>query len=74
MPIAGNPMPYWINAIQDRLGNTITELTRVSDRQWKFVRSGTIGLTATELTTLAQWLTPSKPMPAVLAPPGVNRR
>ena len=50
----------------------ITELSRVSDRHWKFLRSGTIGLTAAELSILAQRWTPSTPMPAMPLPPGLK--
>lgn len=74
MPLAGNPMPVWIKAMQDRLGNTITELTRASDRQWRFVRSSSVGLTAAELAVLGQLLTPSKPMAGMPLPPGLNRK
>lgn len=73
-PLPGNPLPGWIKAMQDRLGNTITEVTRGSDRQWKIVRSGTIGLTAAELTILAQWLTPTKALPDLPLPPGLQRK
>lgn len=46
----------WMNAVSNRLGNTITEITRTDSNQISFVRNGAVGLTSIELLALAHWL------------------
>lgn len=65
LPGQNNPFPIWLKKLEPLLGNTITEISRVNDRKWKFVRSSHIALTAMELTALTQWLTPTIVMPGL---------
>jgi hypothetical protein len=46
----------WINSISNRLGNTVTEVTRSDSNRLAFVRQGAVGLTGLELIALAHWL------------------
>jgi hypothetical protein len=52
------PAYRWLqdtNALR-HLGNTVTEITRVSPRELSLVRTSAAGFTAWELTQLARWL------------------
>ncbi len=69
-PAQGNPFPNWLRKINPLLGNTITEVNRVSDTRWKLIRNSQIGLTATELALLTHWLTPKMEIPKMpVVPP-----
>jgi hypothetical protein len=46
----------WINSVSNRLGNTITEVTRSDSNRLSLVRQGPVGLTGLELIALAHWL------------------
>ncbi|HYE31503.1 MAG TPA: hypothetical protein VEH27_08750 [Methylomirabilota bacterium] len=46
----------WLEAIQPKLGNTITEVTLGSPKTLNVTRKSHVGLSAAELTTLALWL------------------
>lgn len=46
----------WLNAVGQKLGNSVTEITRTNDRHWKFTRSSNAGLNSTELALLGYWL------------------
>lgn len=46
----------WLTAIEGLLGNTATEVTSVSSREWKVVRNSDVGLSAVELIGLIRWL------------------
>ncbi len=46
----------WLTAIEGMLGNTATEVTRVSAREWKVVRNSDVGFSAVELIGLVRWL------------------
>jgi hypothetical protein len=56
-PLTTNlPAAVWLAGIESHLGNTITEITAVSPREWHVVRKSHVGLTALELLALARWL------------------
>lgn len=46
----------WLDAIEAKLGNSVTEISVVSPRELKFVRNSQIGLNGLELLALAYWL------------------
>ncbi len=46
----------WLMGIESHLGNTVTEVSAVSPREWSAVRKSHVGLTGCELTILARWL------------------
>lgn len=46
----------WLDAVESRLGNTVTAVTRTSDREVQAVRLSPIGLNSLELVSLANWL------------------
>jgi hypothetical protein len=46
----------WLDAVETRLGNTVTAVTRTSDREAQVVRLSPIGLNSLELVSLANWL------------------
>jgi hypothetical protein len=46
----------FLNAISNRLGSTITEVTRAGSNRLDFIRQGPVGLTGLELIALAHWL------------------
>jgi hypothetical protein len=69
-PDRSDPFPIWLKRLESRMGNTITEISRVDDRNWKLVRSTQLGFTAMELTLLAQSMTPTLTLPGPPALPG----
>jgi hypothetical protein len=46
----------WLESIESRLGNSITEISAPSPRELNVVRNSHIGLNGLELVTLAYWL------------------
>lgn len=46
----------WADALEPRLGNTVTEGTLENPRQIKFIRQSQIGFSGLELVLLAHWL------------------
>jgi len=46
----------WLAAVGPTLGNSVTEVTQTAPNQLTFVRKASGGLTAVELTALANWL------------------
>ena len=62
----------WLAAAGPKLGETITEITTVSDRELALTRRTPIGLSAIELYLAANWLQstnfPALP-PITLSPP-----
>ena len=50
------PSFIWANAIEPRLGNTVTEATLENSRRIKFIRQSQIGFTGLELVLLAHWV------------------
>ena len=46
----------WLNRIGPTLGNTVTEVTQTAPNELSFTRKAPGGLTAIELTALANWL------------------
>ncbi|MBL6764637.1 MAG: hypothetical protein ISQ14_06755 [Verrucomicrobiae bacterium] len=68
LPGNDSPFPIWLKNLASSLGNTVTEITRESDRVWKLTRTSDIGLTSLELTLLAHRLAPKVKLPS---PPGV---
>jgi hypothetical protein len=69
---ATNSLSYqWLNDtnIASQLGNTVTEVTRVSPTELRVLRSSSAGLTGLELFRLVQWLDdPAFPGRSELAP------
>ncbi len=69
----------WVAAIAPKLGNTATQITRVSPTQFAFRRSSHLGLNSIELILLARWIDgteqlgmqikPRKPAGSPPAPP-----
>jgi len=50
------PSLQWLQAMQPRLGNCITTITRTGDNQLTFFRKSTLGFTGAELQFMADWL------------------
>lgn len=46
----------WLNEIQDKLGNVITEITSTGPRELSLTRKSQIGMTGIELWLLTHWL------------------
>jgi hypothetical protein len=46
----------WLVHVEPLLGNTITEITAVSPKEWTLVRRSHAGFTGLELVTLTRWL------------------
>ncbi len=46
----------WLTRVGPKLGNTVTEVTQTAPNELSFVRKASSGLTAIELTALANWL------------------
>ncbi len=46
----------WLSAVSPLLGNTVTEITAQSSREWKLSRKSHIGLNSLELLNLVRWL------------------
>jgi len=46
----------WVLTVGSRLGNTITEITADSPKEWSLTRKSHIGFTGVELVALARWL------------------
>jgi len=46
----------WLMGVEKHLGNSVTEITVSSPREWTVTRKSHLGLTAVELVTLARWL------------------
>jgi hypothetical protein len=46
----------WLDAIEPRLGNTVTELREISPRELQLVRTSHAGLNGLELLAMANWL------------------
>lgn len=46
----------WLDAIEPKLGNTVTEISAVSPKEWTLVRTSPLGLNGIELLTFAHWL------------------
>jgi hypothetical protein len=56
-PMSTNSAAHkWIDAVEPRLGNTVTEVREISPRELHLVRSSHAGLNGIELLTLASWL------------------
>lgn len=56
-PMSTNSTAHkWLDAIEPRLGNTVTEVTMSSPRELSLQRSSHIGFNGLELVTLANWL------------------
>jgi hypothetical protein len=73
---ATNTLSYrWLSDtnITGRLGNSVTEVTRVSPTELKVLRSSSVGLTGLELFRLVTWLD-DPAFPHSSEPPVVPRR
>jgi hypothetical protein len=46
----------WLTRVGPKLGNTVTEVTQTAPNELSFMRKASSGLTAIELTALANWL------------------
>ena len=46
----------WLMAMEPKLGNTVTEITADSPKEWSLVRKSQIGFTGVELVALTRWL------------------
>ncbi len=46
----------WLDAVEPRLGNTVTEVSLASPKELQVVRTSHVGLTGLELLSLANWL------------------
>jgi hypothetical protein len=56
-PMSTNSSPSkWLDAIQPRLGNTVTEVSVASPRELRVVRTSHLGLNGLEILSLADWL------------------
>jgi hypothetical protein len=53
---ANSAAAKWLNQIGPTLGNSVTEVTQTGPNELTFTRSAPAGLTAVELTVLANWL------------------
>jgi hypothetical protein len=64
----------WLLQVEPHLGNTTTEITLVSPREWSLVRRSHVGLSAVELVTLVRWLeSVDFPKPGLRLPPAPVR-
>ncbi|MBI4660043.1 MAG: hypothetical protein HY735_14480 [Verrucomicrobia bacterium] len=54
-PDAASPSFKWLDAIEPKLGNSVTEITADSPRELKLVRNSQLGLNGLELMALAYW-------------------
>jgi hypothetical protein len=65
----------WLMKVDSHLGNTVTEISAVSPREWTLVRNSHLGLTALELVTLTRWLeSVDFPVPSLALPEEPRRR
>jgi hypothetical protein len=65
----------WLAGIGPTLGNTVTEVTQPAPNELSFKRSARAGLTAIELTALANWLEATNfPGCDLSLPPPIHRR
>lgn len=56
-PMSTNSTAFkWLDAVEPRLGNAVTEISKVSDREFEFRRTSHAGLNGLELLTLSKWL------------------
>jgi hypothetical protein len=56
-PISTNSTAFrWLDSIEPKLGNSVTEVTAVSPRELNLVRTSHLGLNGLELLTAANWL------------------
>jgi hypothetical protein len=63
------PALPWLMTVESRLGNAVTEVTRVSPSEWEVSRKSQLGLTAMELVYLARWIESTTfPKPGVRLP------
>ncbi len=46
----------WLMGVEKHLGNSVTEITTSSPREWAVTRKSHLGFTGVELVTLARWL------------------
>jgi hypothetical protein len=46
----------WLTAVERHLGNTTTEITASSPKEWSLARKSHVGFTGVELVGLARWL------------------
>jgi hypothetical protein len=53
---ANSAAAKWLNQIGPTLGNSVTEVTQTGPNELAFTRTAPGGLTAVELTALANWL------------------
>ena len=56
LPGEQSPSEKWLIAIAPKLGNTVTEVTTNSPKEWSLVRKSHVGFTGAELVALARWL------------------
>lgn len=56
-PMSTNSTAFkWLDAVEPRLGNTVTEVVLNSPRELSFVRTSHLGLNGFELLSVAKWL------------------
>ncbi len=55
VPVGSNYVE-WLRALEPKLGNCVTEVTRTAPQQLSFIRSSTFGLTSGEFQLLLDWL------------------
>jgi hypothetical protein len=53
--LTNSPALPWLIELEQRLGNSATEVVAVSPRQWSLTRRSPIGLTATEIAAALCW-------------------
>lgn len=75
---AGLVSSKWLEAIQPKLVNTVTEISVVSGRELKLVRSSEAGFNGLELVALAHWFEsasfPNVNWPISFQPPAKSRK
>ena len=54
--VSGGPTQKWLNALGNKLGNSVTEVLKKDNKTWNVTRSSNIGFNSFELAFLGYWL------------------
>lgn len=65
MNMARKVQGRWLGSLRPLVGNSITEVTRVSPREISITRNSPVGMTAFEILLFSDWLSGAKPAASV---------
>lgn len=68
VPMFNTPAQKWLVAVENKIGNTISEVAVTGPREVTFVRRSDLGFSALELFALVQWAAGSQAGPALPKP------